>query len=59
MVEDLDFDIDVVGMPLARESDGLAMSSRNVRLTPENRVAARSISAALGKVAARGRNLDA
>ena len=34
LVRDLDFDIDVVGMPLAREEDGIAMSSRNVRLKP-------------------------
>ena len=37
VVRDLDFAIDVVGAPLAREPDGLAMSSRNVRLTPEHR----------------------
>ena len=52
MVRDLDFDIDVVGMPLAREPDGLAMSSRNVRLTPENRKAARAINVTLREVAA-------
>lgn len=47
LVRDLDFDIDIVGVPLAREPDGLAMSSRNVRLTPEHRVAAVAINRAL------------
>ena len=51
MVRDLDFDIDVVGMPLAREPDGLAMSSRNVRLTSEHRAAAVAISKALAAAA--------
>lgn len=40
LVADLNFDIDVVILPTVRESDGLAMSSRNVRLTPEERRAA-------------------
>lgn len=31
------FDIDIVACPIKREDDGLAMSSRNVRLTPEQR----------------------
>ena len=37
MARDLDFDIDVVGGEIVRESDGLAMSSRNLLLTTENR----------------------
>ena len=37
------FDIDIVDCPIKRESDGLAMSSRNVRLTPEQRQAAPAI----------------
>lgn len=37
------FDIDIVDCPIKRESDGLAMSSRNVRLTTEQRQAAPAI----------------
>lgn len=48
MAADLDFDLDIVVLPTMRESDGLAMSSRNVRLTPEERRAARVLSASLG-----------
>ncbi len=37
MVEDLNVDIDIVGMPIVREEDGLAMSSRNKYLNEEDR----------------------
>jgi len=37
MVEICGFDIDIVDCPICREKDGLAMSSRNVRLSPEQR----------------------
>lgn len=37
MVRDFDLGIDVVGMPIVREEDGLALSSRNVHLNPEER----------------------
>ena len=50
MVTDLDMGIDIVGLPTVREADGLAMSSRNRRLSPEQRRAAVVVSRALRAV---------
>ena len=52
MAADLDLGIEVVGVPIVREPDGLAMSSRNVRLTRVDRVAAVVLSQALTACAA-------
>lgn len=43
MAELCGFDIDIIDCPICREEDGLAMSSRNVRLTPEQRQIAPAI----------------
>jgi pantoate--beta-alanine ligase len=47
MVRELRFDVQVVGVGTIREADGLALSSRNVYLSPEQREAAVALSAAL------------
>lgn len=47
MVTDLNLNIQIHGVPIVRESDGLALSSRNVYLNAEERELARTLSAAL------------
>lgn len=47
MVADLDMGVRIVGMPIVREPDGLAMSSRNVYLSPEERARALGLNRAL------------
>jgi pantoate--beta-alanine ligase len=47
MASDLCIPVDIVGCPTVREADGLALSSRNVRLSETERVAARTLSMAL------------
>ncbi|MBI4489555.1 MAG: pantoate--beta-alanine ligase [Deltaproteobacteria bacterium] len=49
MVEDLNLDIEVVGCPIVREKDGLAMSSRNAYLSQKEREAALSLYRSLRK----------
>lgn len=47
MVRDLNMDVQIVGCPIVREADGLAKSSRNTYLSPEERKAALVLSRAI------------
>ncbi|MCP4868821.1 MAG: pantoate--beta-alanine ligase [Proteobacteria bacterium] len=47
MARDFDVDVDVLGMPIVRESDGVAMSSRNARLGADQRTQAQVLHRAL------------
>ena len=47
LIREIASEVEIIAAPIVREPDGLAMSSRNVRLTPEGRVAAQVISKAL------------
>ncbi len=53
MVKDLNMDVEIVRVPIVREPDGLAMSSRNVYLSPEERKAATVLYRALDHALAR------
>jgi pantoate--beta-alanine ligase len=56
MVRDLHLPVEILAVPTLREPDGLAMSSRNVRLSPEARAAATVLSRALDRAEAMGRD---
>ncbi|MCB2098244.1 MAG: pantoate--beta-alanine ligase [Parvularculaceae bacterium] len=53
MVKDLDMPIEIVGAPIVRETDGLAMSSRNAYLSQEERIVAGRLNKVIAEMADR------
>ena len=49
MTADLNLPLEIIGMPIVREPDGLAMSSRNVNLSPQEREQAMVLSRAISR----------
>lgn len=47
MVEEMHFPVEIIGVPIVRDSDGLALSSRNLRLSKDQKKAALALSRAL------------